>query len=319
VQAEQVPYRSRDAMRWSPLIDTVGPLRRCGVTTWFRRSRLDLATAASVTLSVVVGVVGNYLVDRWRWGLFAGLVALVVSWVGLELVRHRLGPASTAPSTRSSDTGKPRRHRPPIGQSVAAETVHGRVTQVAGNQYNIGGGLGSALVLAAALLAAAVILAAGRATVKTAGSSGTTAAGPTAAAPNTPPTSPPSTPATGSGTSPRPYRTSVFSVGNSIDLDPPQQTAGLDDLSFNSKQGGLRTLNNATTAVAPTGTPVSAQTCSGIPASTFRTSMSVQDLTANTTLCVRTSDGRWASLAVTEASASALGGLLRGGVTVWSP
>ena len=40
--------------------------------TWFRRNRLDLATAASVALSTVVGVAGNYLVDRWRWGLFAG-------------------------------------------------------------------------------------------------------------------------------------------------------------------------------------------------------------------------------------------------------
>ena len=289
------------------------------MTSWFRRNRLDLATAASVTLSVVVGVAGNYLVDRWTWGLFAGLVALLVSLVGLELVRHRLSAATAARSTRSSDNHKPRHHRSPGGQSVAAETVYGPVTQVAGNQYNVGGGLGSALVLAAALLAAAVILAAGRETVKTAGSSGTTAAGPTAAGPNTPPSSPSSIPATGSGTAPRPYRTSVFSVANSIDLDPPQQTAGLDDMSFNSKQGGLRMLNNATTAVAPSGTAISAQTCSGIPTSNFRTSMSINDLTANPTLCIHTSDGRWGSLAVTEASASAIGGLFQAGLTVWSP
>jgi hypothetical protein len=57
---------------------------------WISPDRRDVATVASVALSVATGVVGNYLVASWFWGLAACLVVLVASLAGLEVLRRRL-------------------------------------------------------------------------------------------------------------------------------------------------------------------------------------------------------------------------------------
>ncbi len=50
-----------------------------------RRAAHLFAAGGAVVLSAIVGIVGNFLVNRWQWSLAAAFVCLVAVWVGLEL------------------------------------------------------------------------------------------------------------------------------------------------------------------------------------------------------------------------------------------
>ena len=85
---------------------------------WLRKNRVDLATAASILLSVLVGLVGNLVAGSWSWASLAMLVVLAISLAGLEVLRHRLGKHET-PQRRDNASGSS------STGAVAIENQHG--------------------------------------------------------------------------------------------------------------------------------------------------------------------------------------------------
>jgi hypothetical protein len=269
---------------------------------WLRKNRVDLATAASILLSVLVGLVGNLVVGSWSWASLAMLVVLAISLAGLEVLRHRLGKHET-PQRRDNASGSS------STGAVAIENQHG----ITGDWVVAGGDvyqihretrIGSGAVLLIALVAAGAILATGRAA--------TEADRPTAATP-----SPPLGSTGASSTdSPSAYSRSTL-ILSSEDFDPPKATKSLADASYND-DSGLSMLNSSSVAPAPAGKLLSAATCRALPADAWTSSIAMAVLNPGLQLCLHTSDDRWGTLAITRVESNALGGFLEVTWTVWT-
>lgn len=271
---------------------------------WLRKNRLDLATAGSILLSVLVGLVGNLVAGSWSWASLAMLVVLAVSLAGLEVLRHRLGKHE-APQAQGRDNG------PAPGSTVAVAVGHqggstgdwvvagGDVYQVH-REIRIGGGA----VLLLALAAAGAVLAVGRAA--------TESDRPAAQSSQLPPGSGGSTPAG----APTAYKRTTL-ILSSEDFDPPKATRSLDDAAYND-DSGLSMLNGATVATAPAGKLLSAETCRDLPGDAWTSSIAMAGLHPGLQLCLHTSDDRWGTLATTRVESDALGGFLEVTWTVWT-
>jgi hypothetical protein len=101
------------------------------------------------------------------------------------------------------------------------------------------------------------------------------------------------------------------------DVDPRGTTRGLADVSFRSKNGGggLSPLNGAALAVLADGAAPTADICR--TATGCSSKIVAMPIDVATVRCLRTSDGRYGSLSVTQAETSALGGTASITWTVW--
>jgi len=301
---------------------------------WFSKSRLDVATVASVLLSAAVGVTSNAYVGSWAWGLLVALVVLVTCLAAAEIIRTRAAARSGTAGLQG--TGRHPPIPPPDAEPRPSPTVemtfsHSRVSRsvFAGRDaYQIKVGTGGVLTFVGVVLIAllmgggATLLGRSEAAVPRHARGGSVSAGQGGKTPTVPPPRPTSpsapTPAsprvTDSGSSVRARSAVVFSAGK--DLDSPGMTRGLADLSFHSEHGGLSFLNGAVVAPLPSARPITEDVCRS--AHGYDDAVIGLPIKAGTTLCLQTSDGRYGTLSITSTDSNALGGHAVISYTVWS-
>jgi uncharacterized iron-regulated membrane protein len=255
---------------------------------WLSANRLDLATAGSVVLSAVVGLVGNLVVGGWGWALVATFTVLVVCLAGLEVVRRR------------ADRNAVARSAPRPGTVISDHQV--RIVGRDMYDVHVGGAVfaGIAAVFAVALVLSGTLVTIARQRTTAASPPPTTSPPPTAPPPTAPPATTSGAPATGPRPQPpagQPYQQARAITAVPADLDPPRVTRALPDVAYDAGRDALLFVNGAAGAQVPTGSLSEAgcRAATGyrdrIPQPPSRT---VGD--PSPPLCIRTSDGHFGTL-----------------------